>query len=150
MVASCCLLDLLSAFCHLNQLPPTALSQRLVLVENNDDLPIMKQRQRTAFPPNYIHSIDSSHMMLTAIACRAEGACAGGWCWMGGGVEDRLPAGASSAEGGHGARGEGHARSVCRLPDLKHPPTHHPPEQQAWTLRGCTTPSGRTRALWSA
>ena len=79
-MASCCLLDLLSAFLHLHQLPPTALSQRLVLVENNDDLPIMKQRQRTAFPPNYIHSIDSSHMMLTAIACRAEGACAGGWC----------------------------------------------------------------------
>lgn len=45
-----------------------------MLVENNDDLPIMKQRQRTAFPPNYIHSIDSSHMMLTAIACRNEGA----------------------------------------------------------------------------
>ena len=57
--------------------------QRLVLVENNDDLPIMKQRQRTAFPPNYIHSIDSSHMMLTAIACQQEGestgAAAGGW-----------------------------------------------------------------------
>ncbi|EFN51901.1 hypothetical protein CHLNCDRAFT_27382 [Chlorella variabilis] len=49
------------------------LLQRLVLVENNDDLPIMKQRQRTAFPPNYIHSIDSSHMMLTAIACQQEG-----------------------------------------------------------------------------
>ncbi|KAL4451184.1 hypothetical protein ABPG77_009256 [Micractinium sp. CCAP 211/92] len=49
------------------------LLQRLVLVENNDDLPIMKQRQRTAFPPNYIHSIDSSHMMLTASACRQEG-----------------------------------------------------------------------------
>ena len=53
---------------------PSAL-QRLVLVDNNDDLPIMKQRQRTAFPPNFIHSIDSSHMMLTAIACREEGAC---------------------------------------------------------------------------
>ncbi|PSC74843.1 DNA-directed RNA polymerase chloroplastic mitochondrial [Micractinium conductrix] len=49
------------------------LLQRLVLVENNDDLPIMKQRQRTAFPPNYIHSIDSSHMMLTVIACKDEG-----------------------------------------------------------------------------
>ena len=48
------------------------LLQRLVLVENNDDLPIMKQRQRTAFPPNFIHSVDSSHMMLTAIACKAE------------------------------------------------------------------------------
>lgn len=47
--------------------------QRLVLVESHDDLPVMKQRQRTAFPPNYIHSIDSSHMMLTAIACKAAG-----------------------------------------------------------------------------
>ena len=54
--------------------PPT---QRLVVVENNDDLPVMKQRQRTAFPPNYIHSIDSSHMMLTAIACRAAGEAGG-------------------------------------------------------------------------
>jgi DNA-directed RNA polymerase len=33
----------------------------------------MKQRQRTAFPPNYIHSIDSSHMMMTAVACREQG-----------------------------------------------------------------------------
>jgi DNA-directed RNA polymerase len=47
--------------------------QRLVLVENHDDLPVMKQRQRTAFPPNFIHSVDSSHMMLTAVACREAG-----------------------------------------------------------------------------
>ena len=57
-----------------------------MLVENNDDLPIMKQRQRTAFPPNYIHSIDSSHMMLTAIACREEGEQrglgVGIWGWL--------------------------------------------------------------------
>ena len=29
----------------------------------------MKVKQRSAFPPNYIHSIDSSHMMKTAVAC---------------------------------------------------------------------------------
>ena len=45
-----------------------------MLVNDNDDLPVLKQRQRTAFPPNYIHSIDSSHMMLTATACKEEGA----------------------------------------------------------------------------
>ncbi len=56
-----------------------------MLVENNDDLPIMKQRQRTAFPPNYIHSIDSSHMMLTAIACREEGEQQAGGLGAGGG-----------------------------------------------------------------
>lgn len=47
--------------------------QRLVLATNYDERPVMKQRQRTAFPPNYVHSIDSSHMMLTAIACREAG-----------------------------------------------------------------------------
>jgi len=43
------------------------------LAYNDDTKPVMKQRQRTAFPPNYIHSVDSSHMMLTAIACREAG-----------------------------------------------------------------------------
>lgn len=47
--------------------------QRLVLATEHDTKPVMKQRQRTAFPPNFIHSIDSSHMMMTAIACREEG-----------------------------------------------------------------------------
>ncbi|KDD74577.1 DNA-dependent RNA polymerase [Helicosporidium sp. ATCC 50920] len=49
------------------------LLQRLVLVENNDALPVLKMRQRTAFPPNYIHSIDSTHMMMTATRCAQEG-----------------------------------------------------------------------------
>ena len=34
----------------------------------------MKSKQRTAFPPNYIHSLDSAHMMLTACATDKEGA----------------------------------------------------------------------------
>ncbi|KAE8648775.1 DNA-directed RNA polymerase 1B, mitochondrial [Cucumis sativus] len=34
---------------------------------------VMAMRQRTAFPPNYIHSLDSSHMMMTALACKRAG-----------------------------------------------------------------------------
>ncbi|KAL8038500.1 hypothetical protein ABFX02_11G111200 [Erythranthe guttata] len=34
---------------------------------------VMVKRQRTAFPPNFVHSLDGSHMMMTAIACRNEG-----------------------------------------------------------------------------
>lgn len=30
-------------------------------------------KQKNGFPPNYIHSLDSSHMMLTAIHCEAAG-----------------------------------------------------------------------------
>lgn len=36
-------------------------------------LKVMIKRQRTAFPPNFVHSLDGSHMMMTAIACKKEG-----------------------------------------------------------------------------
>ena len=47
--------------------------QRLVL-RSTKMAPIDRTRQRSAFPPNYIHSIDSSHMMMTALACTRAGA----------------------------------------------------------------------------
>ena len=34
---------------------------------------VMVKRQRTAFPPNFVHSLDSTHMMMTAIACKKAG-----------------------------------------------------------------------------
>ncbi|XP_075103112.1 DNA-directed RNA polymerase 1B, mitochondrial isoform X1 [Nicotiana tabacum] len=34
---------------------------------------VMVKRQRTAFPPNFVHSLDGSHMMMTAIACKESG-----------------------------------------------------------------------------
>ncbi|KAI3452943.1 hypothetical protein Pfo_009606 [Paulownia fortunei] len=34
---------------------------------------VMAKRQRTAFPPNFVHSLDGSHMMMTATACSAAG-----------------------------------------------------------------------------
>lgn len=33
----------------------------------------LSSKQRTAFPPNYVHSLDSSHMMLTALYCQNQG-----------------------------------------------------------------------------
>ncbi|EME31380.1 DNA-directed RNA polymerase 3, chloroplastic [Galdieria sulphuraria] len=39
----------------------------------DESLPIEKRKQMTAFPPNYIHSLDSSHMLMTASACVKEG-----------------------------------------------------------------------------
>ncbi|CAM6108851.1 unnamed protein product [Calypogeia fissa] len=32
--------------------------------------PVAVSRQRTAFPPNFVHSLDGSHMMMTALACK--------------------------------------------------------------------------------
>ena len=51
------------------------LLQTVVLVDESDDLPIHKQRQATAFPPNYVHSLDSSHMLLTALEMDRRGLC---------------------------------------------------------------------------
>jgi DNA-directed RNA polymerase, mitochondrial len=49
------------------------LMQTVTLVNNSDDLPIHRQRQVTAFPPNFIHSLDSSHMLLTALEMDRRG-----------------------------------------------------------------------------
>jgi len=37
------------------------------------DIDVHKSRQRSAFPPNFIHSLDSTHMFLTSIACNRHG-----------------------------------------------------------------------------
>ncbi|KAI4368957.1 hypothetical protein MLD38_017456 [Melastoma candidum] len=34
---------------------------------------VLVKRQRTAFPPNFVHSLDGSHMMMTAVACKNAG-----------------------------------------------------------------------------
>lgn len=41
-----------------------------VLSFDVDSLNLNSSKQRTAFPPNYIHSLDSTHMMLTSIHCQ--------------------------------------------------------------------------------
>ncbi|KAH9626810.1 hypothetical protein KSS87_002456 [Heliosperma pusillum] len=45
--------------------------QMLTLRHETDK--IMGKRQRSAFPPNFVHSLDGSHMMMTAIACKRLG-----------------------------------------------------------------------------
>ncbi|KAL3844564.1 hypothetical protein ACJIZ3_001967 [Penstemon smallii] len=44
-----------------------------VLTLQRESEKIMVKRQRTAFPPNFVHSLDGSHMMMTAIACKKAG-----------------------------------------------------------------------------
>ena len=49
------------------------LMQNLTFTDNNDALPVSSQRQRAAFPPNFVHSLDATHMMLTALECERKG-----------------------------------------------------------------------------
>ena len=45
------------------------LSHSMHMAREVEHIPIHKQKQSTAFPPNYVHSLDSSHMMYTAERC---------------------------------------------------------------------------------
>jgi len=49
------------------------LLQTITIINDADDLPLHRLRQTSAFPPNYIHSLDSSHMLLTALAMERRG-----------------------------------------------------------------------------
>ena len=49
--------------------------QTFTVPSASDQSPVIKMKQRTAFPPNYIHSLDAAHMMLTACACSRNGKC---------------------------------------------------------------------------
>ncbi|KAL2918113.1 DNA-directed RNA polymerase [Polyrhizophydium stewartii] len=35
--------------------------------------PVDSHKQSTALPPNFVHSLDASHMMMSAVGCRARG-----------------------------------------------------------------------------
>lgn len=49
------------------------LMQRVTLEKAGEHSPVYGARQRSAFAPNFVHSIDSSHMLLTAIAAQRMG-----------------------------------------------------------------------------
>lgn len=47
--------------------------QRVKVGFTGDHMPVSRARQQSAFAPNFVHSVDSSHMLLTAVDCRKRG-----------------------------------------------------------------------------
>lgn len=47
--------------------------QSISLAEHSDCLPISVRKQKTAFPPNFVHSLDASHMMMTSLKMKKLG-----------------------------------------------------------------------------
>ncbi|KAJ3180861.1 DNA-directed RNA polymerase [Gaertneriomyces sp. JEL0708] len=47
--------------------------QTVSLRDHSVPTPVNAQKQSSAFPPNYIHSLDACHMMLSALSCQAVG-----------------------------------------------------------------------------
>jgi len=39
--------------------------QTITLTMHADNLPVSQKKQRSAFPPNFVHSMDASHMLMT-------------------------------------------------------------------------------------
>lgn len=49
------------------------LLQNVTLTNDSDMLPLHRSRQVSAFPPNFVHSLDASHMLLTALEMQKRG-----------------------------------------------------------------------------
>jgi DNA-directed RNA polymerase len=47
--------------------------QSVTLTDDSDLLPVSGNRQKSAFPPNFIHSLDATHMLMTALRCKELG-----------------------------------------------------------------------------
>lgn len=44
--------------------------QTVYITDPNAPSEVSPQKQATAFPPNFIHSLDATHMLLTALQCK--------------------------------------------------------------------------------
>lgn len=47
--------------------------QSVILAESTDDLPVSPQKQKSAFPPNFVHSLDACHMLMTSLKMKERG-----------------------------------------------------------------------------
>ena len=45
----------------------TTMLQSITLAYNDDDLPVSTNKQKSAFPPNFVHSLDATHMLTTCL-----------------------------------------------------------------------------------
>jgi DNA-directed RNA polymerase len=46
--------------------------QTVYISDPNAPSEVSPQKQATAFPPNFIHSLDATHMLLTALKCKVR------------------------------------------------------------------------------
>lgn len=46
--------------------------QTVYVADPNQPAEVSPVKQATAFPPNFVHSLDATHMMLTALECKVS------------------------------------------------------------------------------
>jgi DNA-directed RNA polymerase len=47
--------------------------QKITLSNSNEALPVCARKQRSAFPPNFVHSLDATHMLMTCLEMSKRG-----------------------------------------------------------------------------
>lgn len=47
--------------------------QNVTLSVHDDSLPVASKKQKSAFPPNFVHSLDATHMLMTCLKMKNEG-----------------------------------------------------------------------------
>ncbi|RIB09389.1 hypothetical protein C2G38_273120 [Gigaspora rosea] len=47
--------------------------QSINIIDSETPSPVNSIKQRAAFPPNFIHSLDATHMLMTALSCKEKG-----------------------------------------------------------------------------
>jgi DNA-directed RNA polymerase len=55
-----------------NNIIKTAL-QQITLTSERDHIRVSSQKQKSAFPPNFVHSMDATHMLMTCLKMKNEG-----------------------------------------------------------------------------
>ena len=56
-------------------------TQSVYIGDPNLQTQVNPMKQSSAFPPNFIHSLDATHMMLTSLECRVCYSLAFLTCW---------------------------------------------------------------------
>ncbi|KAJ3151647.1 DNA-directed RNA polymerase [Geranomyces michiganensis] len=63
-------LPVVQPYRHHKQRQVQTLLQTITIYDRHSPAPVNPAKQSTAFPPNYVHSLDASHMMLSALKCQ--------------------------------------------------------------------------------
>jgi len=66
-------LPVIQPYRKIQQHTVSTVMQSITLTEHSDLLPISLSKQKSAFPPNFVHSMDATHMMMTCLKMKKLG-----------------------------------------------------------------------------
>jgi DNA-directed RNA polymerase len=66
-------LPVIQPYRRFNQYCIKTVMQSMYFFDSSDEIPVSRKRQRSAFSPNFVHSLDSTHMLMTALKMKEAG-----------------------------------------------------------------------------